>query len=125
MSFLYKTTPLLRTSVARPTPRLFSTCVAKQNVVKDTAKAVDRTVSDQIVKGIDKGIEAKDAAAAAAGIETEKAKGESSKAAGEAQGKAAELKVSIDLPPHQLQSLLTVHQGQAKGKAEEIKGKMS
>ena len=58
MSFLYRSTPVLRTTTASLTSqstRLFSTTLAQRNVVKDTAKKVDRTVSDQIVKGIDKG----------------------------------------------------------------------
>lgn len=58
MSFLYRGTPVLRTSTASLTSqstRLFTTSLAQRNVVKDTAKKVDRTVSDQIVKGIDKG----------------------------------------------------------------------
>ena len=41
-------------------------------------------------------VEAKDAAAKAAGVQTEKAKAEAEKVAGQAQGKAAELKVSFD-----------------------------
>jgi len=63
MSFLYQTTPVLRTavrtSVTRSSPRLFSTTVVYQKsateTVKDGLKAVDRTVSDAAVAGIDKG----------------------------------------------------------------------
>jgi hypothetical protein len=57
MSFLTRTLPTLRTAgIARPSPRLFSTAVVyRENAVKDAAKTVDRTVSDQLVKGIDKG----------------------------------------------------------------------
>ena len=61
MSFLYKTTPLLRTAArsARSSPRLFSTAIVQQksatDTVKDGLKAVDRTVSDAAVAGIDKG----------------------------------------------------------------------
>lgn len=58
MSFLSRTTPMLRTSTVSLTTqstRLFATSLAQRNVVKDTAKKVDRTVSDQLVKGIDKG----------------------------------------------------------------------
>lgn len=51
-------------------------------------------------------VEAKDKAAAAAGVEVKKADGAAQQAAGEAKGKAAELA------------------GQAKGKAEEVKGKL-
>ena len=43
-------------TIARTTPRLFSTAVVyRDNAVKDTAKSVDRKVSDTLVKGIDKG----------------------------------------------------------------------
>jgi hypothetical protein len=55
MSFLYRTTPVLRTTIASQSTRCLSTSLARQNVVKDTAQKVDRTVSDQLVKGIDKG----------------------------------------------------------------------
>jgi hypothetical protein len=58
MSFLYRSTPALRTSTISLTSqstRLFTTSLAQRNVVKDAAKKVDRTVSDQLVKGIDKG----------------------------------------------------------------------
>jgi hypothetical protein len=58
MSFLYRTQPALRT-LARPSSRLF-TSTAIQNksateAVKDTAKTVDRKVSDAAVSGIEKG----------------------------------------------------------------------
>ena len=76
MSFLSRTTPVVRTAFARPSPRLFSTTIAKKNVVKDTAKAVDRTVSDQLVKGIDKGVEAKDTVASTVGMKKDEASGE-------------------------------------------------
>lgn len=52
-------------------------------------------------------VEAKDAAAEAAGVGAKKAEGEGAKLAGEAQGKAEELK------------------GKAKGAAEEAKAKLS
>ncbi|KAJ9624301.1 uncharacterized protein PV06_07621 [Exophiala oligosperma] len=115
MSFLYTATPALRTSVRRSvltqSPRLFSTTLSQQkgpvDAAKDGLKTVDRAVSDAAVAGIDKGIELKDKAASAAGVESGKAKGKASEVAGEAKGKAHELS------------------GQAKGKAEEIKGKMS
>jgi hypothetical protein len=58
MSFLYRATPALRTSTVTLTSqstRLFSTTLAQHNTIKDAAKKVDRTVSDQLVKGIDKG----------------------------------------------------------------------
>ncbi|KIW28733.1 uncharacterized protein PV07_08371 [Cladophialophora immunda] len=115
MSFLYQTTPVLRTavrsSIVRSSPRLFSTTVIQQKSatesVKDGLKTVDRAVSDVAVAGIDKGVELKDKAAEAIGVETQKAEGTASQVAGEAKGKAAEVT------------------GKAKGKAEEVKGKMS
>lgn len=55
MSFLQRTTPLLRTTLRQQTTRCFSTTLAQNNAIKDAAKKVDRTVSDQLVKGIDKG----------------------------------------------------------------------
>jgi len=60
MSFLSKVQPLFRqAAITRPSPRLFSTAVvyhkSATDVVKDGLKAVDRTVSDNIVAGIDKG----------------------------------------------------------------------
>lgn len=55
MSFLYRSTPLLRTSLTTQPIRCLSTTVRLQNTIKDAAKKVDRTVSDQLVKGIDKG----------------------------------------------------------------------
>lgn len=60
MSFLWKAQPLVRqVAIARPSPRLFSTAVIYQKsateTVKDGLKAVDRTVSDAAVAGIDKG----------------------------------------------------------------------
>merc|ERR1712098_692534 len=93
MSFLYRSTPLLRTSATTLTSqstRCFSTSLAQRNVVKDAAKKVDRTVSDQLVKGIDKGIEAKDAVAEVAGVDTQKAKAEELK--GDAKAKGEQMK---------------------------------
>lgn len=61
MSFLTRTQPILRQSVtiSRQAPRLFSTTLIQKKTAteaaKDTLKSVDRTVSDTIVKGIDKG----------------------------------------------------------------------
>jgi hypothetical protein len=63
MSFLYKATPVLRTTVrtsaVRSSPRLFSTTVTQHksatDAVKDGLKTVDRAVSDAAVAGIDKG----------------------------------------------------------------------
>ena len=51
-----------------------------------------------------------------------KAEGTASEMAGEAKGKAAELKVSPS--PNFPHLTANVFQGEAKGKAEEIKGKM-
>jgi len=60
MSFFLKAQPILRqAAVVRPAPRLFSTAFVYQksptDSVKDGLKAVDRTVSDTVVAGIDKG----------------------------------------------------------------------
>jgi hypothetical protein len=59
MSFLYRSNAVLRSAAIRPSPRLFSTAVVYQKsateTVKDGLKAVDRTVSDAAVKGIDAG----------------------------------------------------------------------
>lgn len=61
MSFLTRTQPILRQSVtiSRQAPRLFSTTLVQKKTATETAKdalkSVDRTVSDTIVKGIDKG----------------------------------------------------------------------
>jgi len=115
MSFLYQTTPLLRTAVRssaiRSSPRLFSTSIVHQKspteVVKDGLKKVDRAVSDVAVAGIDKGVELKEKASEVTGVESDKAQGKAQQVAGEAKGKTAELK------------------GEAKGKAEEVKGKVS
>lgn len=59
MSFLYRSNAVLRSAAIRPSPRLFSTAVVYQKsateTVKDGLKAVDRTMSDAAVKGIDAG----------------------------------------------------------------------
>jgi hypothetical protein len=60
MSFLYRSNVALRSAaVARPSPRLFSTAVVYRKsateTVKDGLKAVDRTVADAAIKGIDAG----------------------------------------------------------------------
>src|SRR2546423_5873356 len=59
MSFLYRSNIALRSAAARPSPRLFSTAAVYQKsateTVKDGLKAVDRTVSNVAVKGIDAG----------------------------------------------------------------------
>lgn len=59
MSFLYRSNGVLRSAAARPSPRLFSTAVVYRKsateTVKDGLKAVDRTVADAAVKGIDAG----------------------------------------------------------------------
>lgn len=60
MSFLTRATPILRqAAIVRSSPRLFSTTIVYQKGPveqgKDALKAVDRTVSDTIVAGIDKG----------------------------------------------------------------------
>jgi len=95
----------------RPSPCFFSTAAVYQKsateTVKDSLKAVDRTVSDAAVKGIDASIEVKNKAAEIAGINASKAKSAAEETAGQAKGKAAEVR------------------GEAAGKKEEFKGKMS
>ncbi|KAK4943438.1 hypothetical protein LTR10_016929 [Elasticomyces elasticus] len=126
MSFLSSTTFALRTAVRasalRQSPRLFSTTLIQQkgpvDAAKDTLKSVDRAVSDAAVAGIDKGVEIKDKAAAAAGIETSKAEAKTSEVAGEAKGKASEVAGEAKGKAAELS-------GKAKGTAEEIKRKMS
>ncbi|KAJ4365577.1 hypothetical protein N0V83_008197 [Neocucurbitaria cava] len=88
--------------------RLFSTTpIARKSPVdsvKDAAKAVDRTVSDIAVKGIEKGEQVAGAVKEAVPETKGQAKGQANELAGEAKGKAQELK------------------GEAKGKANELKG---
>jgi hypothetical protein len=59
MSFLTRTTPLLRTAVGRQGARAFSTSMVHRKIVpepvKDAVKTVDRKVSDKIVDGIELG----------------------------------------------------------------------
>jgi len=113
MSFLYRSSPTIIRSAAAASSspvRCFSVAAVYRKTatetVKDGLKKVDRTVSDQVVKGIDAGVEAKNKAAEVAGMKASEAKGAAAETAGEAKGKAAEVK------------------GEAKGKAEEMKGKM-
>ncbi|TVY17793.1 hypothetical protein LARI1_G004081 [Lachnellula arida] len=134
MSFLTRTTPVLRVGALRvgfASTRAFSTTMAMKKspveTAKDAAKTVDRKVSDKLVDGIEIGrneeeeeeeeeetcanilvdVEtAAEKAKTAAGLASDKASGKTAEVKGEAKGKAAEIK------------------GEAKGKAEEVKGKL-
>ena len=59
MSFLTRTTPLLRTVGRTQATRAFSTTLAARKVVPDAVteplKKVDRAVSDKLVDGIEAG----------------------------------------------------------------------
>ncbi|GAM87511.1 hypothetical protein ANO11243_055370 [Dothideomycetidae sp. 11243] len=88
----FATTPLARKSATE--------------AAKDTLKAADRTVSDQLVKGINASANAAEKAKEVAGMNSGEAKGKIDEVAGQAKGKAHEVA------------------GKAKGKAEEVKGKM-
>ncbi|ORY12732.1 hypothetical protein BCR34DRAFT_482229 [Clohesyomyces aquaticus] len=100
---------MFRSAIARQA-RLFSTSpiVRKSPVetVKDAAKAVDRTISDAAVKGIEKGGIAKGKANEVTPNSSSQAKGQAQEMMGQAKGKANELA------------------GEAKGKAQEVKGEV-
>ncbi|EKG10692.1 hypothetical protein MPH_12176 [Macrophomina phaseolina MS6] len=107
---------MFRTAIAR-NARLFTTSARFQksavDSVKDTAKKVDRTVSDELVKGIEKSEQAADKVKSATGVGAQKAEG----TAAEAKGKAHELAGEAKGKAHEVA-------GKAQGKAEEVKGKM-
>ncbi|GME35057.1 Lea domain protein [Neofusicoccum parvum] len=107
---------MLRATIAR-NARLFttSTRVQKSTVdsVKDTAKKVDRTVADELVKGIEKGEQAAGKIKEATGVGKQKADG----AAAQAKGKANEVAGEAKGKAHEVA-------GKAKGAAEEAKGKL-
>ncbi|TVY46859.1 hypothetical protein LOCC1_G002784 [Lachnellula occidentalis] len=116
MSFLTRTTPMLRVAArASCAPRAFSTSLALKKspveAVKDTAKTVDRKISDTLVDGIEIGQTAAEKAKAAAGLASDKASGKTAEMAGEAKGMAG-----------QAQGKAQGMAGQAKGKAAELKG---
>ncbi|KAF1956519.1 hypothetical protein CC80DRAFT_471995 [Byssothecium circinans] len=98
---------MFRTQIARQA-RLFSTSpIARKSpveTVKNAAKKVDRTISNQVVKGIEKGEEAASVIKEKLPETKGEAKGQANEAAGAAKGKAQELT------------------GEAKGKAQELKG---
>merc|ERR1712227_702002 len=88
------TVTMFRSTIIR-NARLFSTNARFQKsaaeTVKDAAQAVDRTISDAAVKGIEKGEQAAASIKSATNISTGEAKGSASQMAGQAQGKASEL----------------------------------
>ncbi|KAF2459517.1 hypothetical protein BDY21DRAFT_370240 [Lineolata rhizophorae] len=100
---------MLRAAAVRSV-RAFSTARPLQksaaDSVKDTAKKVDRTISDAAVKGIEKGEQASQSVKSTVGLGAKEAKGEAKEAAGEAKGKTHEMA------------------GKAKGAAEEMKSKV-
>ncbi|PNS17243.1 hypothetical protein CAC42_6926 [Sphaceloma murrayae] len=115
---------LLSTRATRFVPTLararpFSLSVRQQKsateTAKDTLKTVDRAISDNLVKGIDKTAEAAEAAKANLNSTTGSAQGKASEVAGQAKGKAQEMQ-------GQAKSAMDGNSGSAKGKAEELKG---
>ncbi|KAF2835904.1 hypothetical protein M501DRAFT_940815 [Patellaria atrata CBS 101060] len=113
---------MFRTAIARQA-RLFTTSARVQKTatetVKDGLKAVDRTVSDVAVKGIEVG--ATQAIKETVGTNTSKAAGETQGAAhemsGSAKGTSSELAGKAKGTAQEMA-------GKAKGTKEEIKGKM-
>ncbi|KAL9018681.1 MAG: hypothetical protein Q9185_003995 [Variospora sp. 1 TL-2023] len=99
---------------------LSTTPTARKSAVdaaKDTAKAVDRTVADVAVKGIEKGEAAAAKARETVGMGSSKASGSTQEMAGEAKGKANEMMGEAKGKAQEVA-------GEAKGKKEEMKAKM-
>ncbi|SPJ71594.1 related to LEA domain protein [Fusarium torulosum] len=125
--------------IAFQAPRSFTTSFAAQrtatDAVKETAKKVDRVVSDKIVDGIETGetvaAKAKDAAKNVTGgdiaAKAQELKGEAASKAqelkGEAAGKAQELKGEAKGTAEQAKGKAQELKGEAKGSAEQAKGK--
>lgn len=113
--------------IAFQAPRSFTTSFAAQrtatDAVKDTAKKVDRVVSDKIVDGIETGetvaAKAKEAAKNVTGGDIA-AKAQELK--GEAVGKAQELKGEAKGTAEQAKGKAQELKGEAAGKAQELKG---
>ncbi|KAK5072767.1 hypothetical protein LTR64_000827 [Lithohypha guttulata] len=123
MSFLSRSTPLLRQAgFTHQAPRLFSTAVVLRKgpieTGKDALKAVDRTISDAAVKGIDKGVELKDKAADTVGTNASKATEATQDAAQNAQYKAGDLGAEAQGKANEIA-------GKAKGAAAEAQRKTS
>nr|POE93244.1 hypothetical protein CFP56_19256 [Quercus suber] len=101
---------MFRQAIARQA-RLFSTTpIIRKSAVdtaKETVQTADKTVAQQIVKGIESAEQAAGKVKEAAGLSSGEAKGKANEVAGQVKGKAAEL------------------EGKAKGVAEEVKGKIS
>ncbi|MCJ1277903.1 hypothetical protein MMC21_005717 [Puttea exsequens] len=101
-AFTTKALPLARSRAFATSPHVRKSATEQ---AKETVHKVNRAVSDELVKGIEKGQEASESLKSATGINAEKTKGKAEEVAGEAKGKAHELA------------------GDAKGKKEEMKGK--
>ncbi|KAA6408909.1 MAG: hypothetical protein FRX48_07253 [Lasallia pustulata] len=134
MSFLYKISTR-SARVARITPRLplasraplsVSASLQPPNPVKDALKAVDRTVSDAAVKGIETGEQVSQATKEAVGINASKAAGAASETAGEATGTAKSMagraKGSAETMSGETEGSAKEMMGEAKGKAQEVAG---
>ncbi|KAF2219184.1 hypothetical protein BDZ85DRAFT_243805 [Elsinoe ampelina] len=116
MSAFARTVRVLPTAArVRPFSTTYAVKKSATEAAKDTLKSVDRTISDNLVKGIDKTSEAAQAAKSAVNSNTGSAQGKASELAGEAQGKASELSGKA-------KSALNSNSGTASGKAEELKG---
>jgi len=123
MSFLSRVSPSA-IRVARSPFTLqnatLSTSVVRRSVldpVKDAAKKVDRTVADQLVKGIETGEKVAQATKETVGINSAKAEGAAAETSGELKGKASELAGEAKGKASELA-------GEAKGKKEEMKSKI-
>ncbi|CAG8950783.1 hypothetical protein HYFRA_00002998 [Hymenoscyphus fraxineus] len=123
MSFLTRTTPLLRTPIAT---RAFSTSYTLRKVVPEpvvnAAKTVDRKVSDVLVDGIEVGQNAAQKAKEVAGMSSSEAKGKASELAGQAKGKANEVAGNASEMAGQAKGKANEMAGEAKGKSAELKG---
>ncbi|KAF2129791.1 hypothetical protein P153DRAFT_366303 [Dothidotthia symphoricarpi CBS 119687] len=117
---------MFRSQLARQV-RLFSTSpvVRKSPVetIKDAAKAVDRTISNAAVKGIEKSEDAVDAVKEAMPETKGEAKGKANELAGAAKGKASELSGEAKGKAQELKGEANAKANQAEGKAEELNNK--
>ncbi|KAL9598744.1 MAG: hypothetical protein Q9219_004302 [cf. Caloplaca sp. 3 TL-2023] len=122
----------LRTTL-RPLPllhtRLLSTTAPTRksavDAAKDTAKNVDRTISDAAVKGIEKGEQAAAAAKQSIGLNASKASGAAQETSGELKGKASELNGEAKGKAQEMSSSSGNMQGKMHETAGEVKGKAS
>jgi len=109
---------MLRTTLTR-NARLFTTSTryykGPVEMGKDALKAVDRTISDAAVKGIETGEKVAETVKQTAGKSTGELKGDAHEMAGQAKGKAQEVSGQAQGKAQELK-------GQASGKASELKG---